>query len=156
MQDMKSCLICQGSEDQVSLMRVPAQVNDGPNGDFLICSGCSELLGADKVLALVNAAALSGEWHPTQFLPHAGSEESFGSHHDATAEDEDEEAPRSVDVTLARGSFTDTAAFERFLGQSLAALLLGQYRKGKGQVTLFTSLTSEGEEGYRFRALLGD
>ncbi len=155
---MKQCLICQSDEDKAQLLRLPVSLEGQPLGDFLVCSSCFELLGQEEVAALVKAAALEKAYGPNHILAANGS---------ALADQEDSQAlidessqmesstPRDLSETMPEAALADTKAFGAWLGEKLAPLLLGQYRQGRGQVTLLTSLTQE-ENQYRFRAVLSE
>jgi hypothetical protein len=158
---MKQCLICQAGEDTASLLRVPVTIEGSPLGDFIVCSGCFELLGQEKVTALIRAAALAGA---EQIASGMGAEAAgMGSNaNDPTgdpamdsAENAAKQAPRTLQAELPASALADETAFAAWLGRQLAPLLLGQYRQGRGQVTLLTSLT-QGDGDYQFRAVLGD
>jgi hypothetical protein len=155
---MKQCLVCQTSEDQASLHRLPVSLEGQPLADFLVCAGCIELLGSEQVASLVRAAALEGAYQPSQIIPAPGSElerQSNAGQRAQSTSNASPEAPRTLDLALPAGALANEATFGAWLGEKVAPLLLGQYRQGRGQVTLLTSLT-QGETEYRFRVLLGD
>ncbi len=147
---MKQCLICQASDDQASLLRLPVTVEGNPLGDFLVCSACVELLGKEQIATLVRTAASEGSYAPENILAAPGNEEI------ETADSVNEApAPRSMAQEVPAGILNDPDRFGAWLGKNLAPLLLGQYGQGRGQVTLLTSLTQDGNE-FQFRAVLGD
>lgn len=149
---MKQCLICQSTEDQASLIRLPVSLEGQPLGDLLVCSGCVELLGQEEVATLVKAAVVEGAYQPSQIIPAPGSDlESAQSASSSLGAD----APRTLDLAMPASALADEKAFGAWVGDRLAPLLLGQYRKGRGQVTLLTSLT-QNESDYQFRVILGD
>jgi hypothetical protein len=150
---MKQCLICQAGEDTASLLRVPVTIEGSPLGDFIVCSGCFELLGQEKVTALIRAAALAGAEQMASGM--GGEAAGMGSNEPDLAEQAAIQAPRTLQAELPASALADEAAFSAWLGRQLAPLLLGQYRQGRGQVTLLTSLT-QGDGDYQFRAVLGD
>lgn len=149
---MQQCLICQAGEDTASLLRVPVTVEGSPLGDFAVCSGCFELLGQEKVAALIRAAALASVQKAGGI---SGGDALETAAHEIPATAEAPDALRQLDATLPASALADEAAFSAWLGRQLAPLFLGQYRQGRGQVTLLTSLT-QGDNDYRFRAVLGD
>lgn len=158
---MKQCLICQAGEDTASLLRVPVTLEGSPLGDFIVCSGCFELLGQEKVTALIRAAALAGAEQIASGagsgVAGMGSNETDPGHDSAAilAESAANQAPRTSQAELPASALADETALAAWLGRQLAPLLLGQYRQGRGQVTLLTSLT-QGDGDYQFRAVLGD
>jgi hypothetical protein len=156
---MKQCLICQAGEDTASLLRVPVTIEGSPLGDFIVCSGCFELLGQEKVTALIRAAALAGAQQMANGIGAEavgmGSSEANEVDKAYLAEQAANQAPRNLQAELPASALADEAAFSAWLGRQLAPLLLGQYRQGRGQVTLLTSLT-QGDGDYQFRAVLGD
>jgi hypothetical protein len=155
---MKQCLICQSEEDKAQLLRLPVSLEGQPLGDFLVCSSCFSLLGQEKVAALVKTAALEKAYNPSHILTADGSQESVdGGSPDSPDASSPREAPapRDLSETLPEAALADEKAFGAWLGEKLAPLLLGQYRQGRGQVTLLTSLVQE-ENQYRFRAVLSE
>jgi hypothetical protein len=155
---MKQCLICQTTEDQTSLNRLPVSLEGQPLADFLVCTTCVELLGKEQVATLLRTAALEGAYQPSQVIPAPGSdlEQQTSTQNPSKAFDEPEaKAPKSLDLPLPSSALANESAFGAWLGEKLAPLLLGQYRQGRGQVTLLTSLTQNVSD-YQFRVLIGD
>lgn len=136
---MKNCLICQTGQDRVALNRIPVSLEGAHWGDFLICSGCLQALGADQVKALIRAAVEEKSFEPANVLL-AGEAEA------------PEAEPGTLDLPVSAALLKDPAAFARFVGEKVGAKLWELHRRGPSGGRLATALSPDGEGGYIFTA----
>ncbi|HKP98570.1 MAG TPA: hypothetical protein VJ385_22760 [Fibrobacteria bacterium] len=138
---MKNCLICQTGQDQVSLTRVPVNLEGAPWGDILVCRNCFEVLGAEEVKHLIRIAVQEKSFEPGNVLL-AGEKEGK----DAPLE------PGMVEVPVSAALLRDPQAFSRSVGEKMGAKLWELHRRGVSEAVWSTSLTPDGEGGYVFAA----
>src|SRR4051794_14325604 len=65
---MKNCLVCQTGQDQVSLTRVPVNLEGAPWGDILVCRNCLDVLGAQEVKELIQIAVQEKSFEPSNVI----------------------------------------------------------------------------------------
>ena len=114
-------------------------------GEMLVCRNCFEVLGVEEVKALVSMAFQEKSYNASQFIAVDASDE------------ENEIAPaatRSIDLSVPQEVLADPEAWVRFVGESLAPLLLAQYHRGQNQVNLLTACVDQGDRTYHFRAVV--
>ncbi len=143
---MKTCLVCQSDADRVELQRLPVQREGSPFGDFLICKGCFELLGADEVKRLIAEAVRERSYDASQFIAAEG---------EAAPEDETP-LPRELEFTVAQAVLRDAAAFAGTLGEHLAPLLLARYRRGLSRVNLLTACAADADGNFHLQVVAED
>lgn len=136
---MKNCLICQTGQDQVSLNRVPVNMEGVHWGDFLVCVNCFDTLGAEQVRELIRVAVTEKSFEPTNVLI-------SGESQSETVE------PGTIDLPVSPALLRDPVAFARFVGEKLGQKLWEMHRGGASQAKLATSLSPDGEGGYVFSA----
>jgi hypothetical protein len=138
---MKNCLICQTGQDQVSLSRVPVNLEGSHWGDILVCRNCLEVLGAEEVKNLIQIAVQEKSFEPSNVML---ADEKEGK--DAPLE------PGMLEVPVSAALLRDQPAFSRMVGEKMGAKLWELHRKGVSEAVWSTSLTPDGEGGYIFAA----
>ncbi|MDB5106059.1 MAG: hypothetical protein JWP91_3748 [Fibrobacteres bacterium] len=138
---MKNCLVCQTGQDQVSLTRIPVNLEGAPWGDFLVCSNCFEVLGAPEIRNLIQIAVQEKSFEPSNVIL-AGEKDAK----DAGVE------PGMLEVPVSPALLRDQQAFARMVGEKMGAKLWDLHRRGVSDAVWTTSLSPDGEGGYVFAA----
>lgn len=140
---MKACLICQTSQDQVSLTRIPVRVEGKPWGDVLVCSNCHELLGSGEIKNLIGIALREKSFEPANvILAEEGGEE---------PDTEEASAPRTrLELPISAAILREREAFSRFVAEKAGVKLWEAHKGGISEARWATSLTPDGEGGYIF------
>src|SRR5262245_42398706 len=133
---MKSCLICQTSQDKVTLTRVPISMEGAPWGDILVCVDCMETLGQDEVRNLIRVALQGESFAPANVI--------------LADETEEESTPGTLELPVSAAMLRDSEAFARQIADKLASRLWTAHRRGVSQAVWSTSVTPDGEGGYIF------
>ncbi len=137
---MKNCLICQTGQDQVSLNRIPVNMQGTHWGDFLVCTGCFEALGGEEVKSLIGIAVREGAFEPSNVIMDG---EKTGN---VAVE------PGVVELPVSAALLRDNLAFARMVGEKMGAKLWDLHRQGVSEAVWTTSLSPDGEGGYVFAA----
>ena len=138
---MKNCLVCQTGQDQVSLTRIPVNLEGAPWGDILVCANCFEVLGPMEVKNLIQIAVQEKSFEPTNVI--------------LVGEKADKDAPIEpgmMELPVSPALLRDQQAFARTIGEKMGAKLWELHRKGVSDAVWTTSLTPDGEGGYIFGA----
>ena len=138
---MKNCLVCQTGQDQVSLTRIPLNMQGAHWGDILVCRSCLEVLGAVEVKNLIQIAVQEKSFEPGNVI--------------LAGEKEGKEAPMEpglVEVPVSAALLRDQLAFARLVGEKMGAKAWELHRKGVSEAVWSTSLTPDGEGGYIYAA----
>lgn len=138
---MKNCLVCQTGQDQVSLTRIPLNMQGAHWGDILVCRSCMEVLGAAEVKSLIQIAVQEKSFEPGNVI--------------LAGEKEGKEAPMEpglVEVPVSAALLRDQLAFARLVGEKMGAKAWELHRKGVSEAVWSTSLTPDGEGGYVYAA----
>jgi hypothetical protein len=138
---MKNCLICQTGQDQVSLTRVPVNLEGSHWGDLLVCRNCFEVLGAEEVKNLIRIAVSEKSFEPANVILH-GEAEGPGAPPE----------PGLVELPVSAAMLRDQQAFARLVGEKMGAKLWELHRQGVSEAVWNTTLTPDGEGGYVFAA----
>jgi hypothetical protein len=138
---MKNCLVCQTGQDQVSLTRVPVNLEGAPWGDILVCGNCFQVLGAEEVKQLIQIAVREKSFEPSNVIM-AGEQ----------AGNEAPMEPGMVEMPVSPALLRDQQAFSRSVGEKMGFKLWELHRKGVSDAVWSTSLTPDGEGGYVFAA----
>ena len=138
---MKNCLVCQTGQDQVSLTRIPLNMEGSHWGDILVCKSCLEVLGAAEVKNLIQIAVQEKSFEPGNVIL-AGEKEGK----DAPME------PGLVEVPVSAALLRDQLAFARLVGEKMGAKAWELHRNGVSEAVWSTSLTPDGEGGYIYAA----
>jgi hypothetical protein len=138
---MKNCLVCQTGQDQVSLTRIPVNLEGAHWGDVLVCRNCFEVLGAQEVKSLIQIAVAEKSFEPGNIIL-AGEKEGK----DAPME------PGLVEAPISAALLRDSQAFSRMVGDKMGAKLWELHRKGVSDAVWSTSLSPDGEGGFIFSA----
>lgn len=134
---MKNCLVCQTGQDQVSLTRIPMNLEGSHWGDFLICKNCFEVLGPEEAKSLIQVAVQEKSFE-------SGNVILAGEKPGAEASLE----PGMLEVPVSAALLRDQQAFSRFIGEKVGIKLWDFHRKGVSDAVWTTSLTPDGEGGY--------
>jgi hypothetical protein len=138
---MKKCLICQSSQDQATLTRIPISLEGKPWGDVLVCANCFETLGKDQVREIIRAAV---------------AEKSIEADNILLVEEVEtaEETARSgtVELPVSASQLRDKQAFIRAVGEKVGAKLWEFHRKGVSESLWSATITPDGEGGFVFAA----
>lgn len=136
---MKNCLICQTGHDQVSLTRVPVNVENVHWGDILVCANCFQTLGSQQVRELISVAVQEKSFEPSNVL-RAGENPMEAAQ------------PGILELPVSPALLRDPVAFARFVGEKLGGRLWELHRVGDSKARLATCLSPDGEGGYVFSA----
>ncbi|MDQ3001934.1 MAG: hypothetical protein M3Y08_11830 [Fibrobacterota bacterium] len=139
---MKNCLVCQTGQDQVTLTRIPLNLDSSHWGDVLICKNCFEVLGAEEVKSLIQVAVVEKSFEPGNVIL-------AGEKPGAEAARE----PGVLELPVSAALLRDQQAFSRFVGEKVGAKLWDLHRKGVSDAVWTTSLTPDGEGGYIMAAV---
>jgi hypothetical protein len=138
---MKNCLICQTGQDQVTLNRIPVNMEGKHWGDILVCANCFQVLGAEEVKSLIGIAVREKSFEPGNVI--MAGEAAGGT---AAVE------PGLVELPVSAPLLRDQQAFARLVGEKMGAKLWDLHRQGVSEAVWSTSLTPDGEGGYVFAA----
>ncbi|GEM_PF-2511984 len=138
---MKNCLVCQTGQDQVSLTRIPVNMEGALWGDILVCANCFSVLGAPEVKNLIQIAVQEKSFEPSNVILKGEKE-----NRDAPIE------PGMLELPVSAALLRDQQAFGRAIGERVGAKLWDMHRKGVSDAVWTTSLTPDGEGGYVFAA----
>jgi hypothetical protein len=139
---MKNCLVCQTGQDQVSLTRIPLNLEGSHWGDVLICKNCFQVLGAEEVKSIIQVAVAEKSFEPGNVIL---SGETVGA--EAPME------PGSLELPVSAALLRDQQAFARFVGEKVGAKLWELHRKGASDAVWTTSLSPDGEGGFIMAAV---
>lgn len=139
---MKNCLVCQTGQDQVSLTRIPVNMEGAPWGEILVCANCFQVLGAEEIRNLIQIAVQEKSFEPSNVI-RSGETESK----DLPIE------PGMLELPVRPALLRDQQAFARAIGERVGAKLWEFHRHGVSDAVWTTSLTPDGEGGFVFAAV---
>ena len=140
---MKNCLICQTSQDLVSLNPVAVALEGAPWGKVLVCAPCVETLGGAQIKELVGIAIREKSFEPSNVILAGEPEEGPGGA---------EPISGHFELPISQALLSDSAAFARKVGERIGGKLWDLHRQGVSEARLQTSMTPDGEGGYVFAA----
>lgn len=162
---MKQCLICQTSQDQVSLKRISVSMESKPWADLLVCANCVETLGAAQVRDLIRIAVQEKSYEAANMIladaaaeaaaAEAAVAEAASAEAAKGSDDEDDGRPRTLDLPVSAALLRDPQAFAERVGAKVGAKLWEMHRKGVSEAVWSSSLTPDGEDGFVFSAIFG-
>jgi hypothetical protein len=138
---MKNCLVCQTGQDQVSLTRIPVNLEGAPWGDILVCANCFEVLGASEVKNLIQIAVQEKSFEPSNVILKGEK-----------ADQEEPIEPGMLEMPVSPALLRDQQAFARAIGERMGAKLWELHRKGVSEAVWTTNVTPDGEGGFVFAA----